>query len=313
MTDRVNRHWPPHPPEWNVGIEDGARTEPDSDAPRGHWIRATVIGLVLWCLGVLVGVSVAVIFLALWMVAVGLPVAVGRKPFGISSKPAGSTVLGAGLVLLVVGGTLSGAQPQDDIGAPDPSPAAQSPLLSPTQPAKQPLAVGTFSGKAVVTQDVGMMHGDGEGLPPLGQPLPRTTLTLGKDCDSGVGRCTISHDFPGFEGSGYQTLPWGLADDEGSLTATDVWHVAGECVTEDGIVVGAYDNTVTFSVVLSDPVRTVYGPGKWSTADVTILIEAVSDHAGCDPSTYEVQGHLLRQDDATVPASPPATSPLLTA
>lgn len=312
MTNRFNRDWPPHPPEWNVGIDESARTEPSSDAPRGHWIRAAVVGLVLWCLGVLVGVSFAVILLALWMVAVGLPVAVGRKPFGISSKLAGSTVLGAGLVLLVVGGALSPDAPQGGIGAPDPSPAAQSPLPSPTQPAKQPIAAGVFSGKAVVTQDVGMMHGDGEGLPPLGQPIPRTTLTLGQDCDSGAGRCTISHDFPGFEASAYQTLPWGLPDD-GSLTATDVWHFAGECVAEDGNVVGAYDNTVTFSVVLRDPVRTVYGPGTWSTAEVTILIESVSERAGCDPATYEVQGHLLRQDDATVPASPPATSPLLTA
>ncbi len=306
MTYGVNRYWPPHPPEWSVWIEDTARVEPPRDAPRRRWVRAVVIGLALWFLGMPAGPSCAVIFLASWLVAVGLPMVVGRKPFGFSGKLAGGTVLGSGLFLLVVGGALSGAPTQDGIGASEPMAAAQSPL-------KEPIAAGVFSGKAVVTQDVGMRHSDSEDLPPLGQPLPRTTLTLGQDCDSGAGRCTVSHDFPGFEASASQVLAWGLARGEGSLAASDVWHVTGECVTEDGTVVGAYDNTVTFSIVLGNRVRTVYGPGTWSTADVTILIESVSEQAGCNPSTYEVQGHLLRQDDATVPASPPGTSPLLTA
>jgi len=293
-------------------MEDSARAEPARDAPPSRSIRAAVVGLVLWCLGIPLGLSVATIFLALWMVAVGLPVAVGRKPFGISSKSAGGTVLGAGLVLLVVGGMFSPGARRDGIGASDPSPEAQAPLPTPTQPAKQPVAAGVFSGKAVVTQDVGYMHLDSEGLPPLGQPLPRTTLTVWQDCDTGAGTCTISHDFPGFGTPAYQTLDWGATDGEGSLTASDVWHVAGECVTEDGTVVGAYDSTVTFGIVLGNRVRTVFGPGTWSTADVTILIESVSDHAGCDPTTYEMQGHLIRQADAPVPTTPPEAEPLLT-
>jgi len=258
------------------------------------------------------------IFLASWLVAVGLPMAVGRKPFGFSGKAAGGTVLGAGLSLVVVGGMLSNPGPPESIGAPDPIPTAQAPQPSPTIPARQPVAAGVFSGKAVVTQDVGYMHTDGEGLPPLGQRVPSTTLTLWQDCDSGAGRCTISYDFPGFGAPAFRTLDLASAAGDGSpaatdaLTASDVWHVAGECVAEDGTVVGAYDSTVTFSIVLSDLVRTVYGPGTWSTADVGILIESVSDHAGCDPTIYEVRGHLLRQADAPVPARPPVTAPLLT-